>query len=140
MYNQNAGKNSREPRPRRHPIIMKANPQKTQPNEKNIYSSWLAVFPPLAVFFGRRSESGISNCSRCAISGKPTLMNVGQYTTLCDCDVSQKLVQFLIISDGELEMTGDDTGLLVVTGGVASQLEDFCCEVFEDGCEVDGSA
>jgi len=67
-------------------------------------------------------------------------MNVGQYTTLCDCDVSQKLVQFLIISDGELEMTGNDTGLLVVTGGVASQLEDFCCEVFEDGCEVDGSA
>jgi hypothetical protein len=56
MYNQNAGKSSREPRPRRHPIIMKANPQeKTKPEEKTIYSSWLAVFPPLAVFFGRRS-------------------------------------------------------------------------------------
>jgi hypothetical protein len=55
MYNQNAGKSSREPRPRRHPIIMKANPEKAKPEEKTIYSSWLAVFPPLAVFFGRRS-------------------------------------------------------------------------------------
>jgi hypothetical protein len=49
------GKSSREPRPRRHPIIMKADPQKTKPEGKHIYSSWLAVFPPLAVFFGRRS-------------------------------------------------------------------------------------
>lgn len=36
-------------------------------------------------------------------------------------------------------MTGDDTGLLVVTGGVSGQLEDFSSEVLEDGSEVDGS-
>jgi hypothetical protein len=53
--------------------------------------------------------------------------------------VSEKLVQFLIVSDGELEMTWDDTGLLVVTGGVASQLEDFSCEVLKDGSEINGS-
>jgi hypothetical protein len=72
-------------------------------------------------------------------SGRLTLVNVWQDTTLCDCDVSKKFVQFLIVADGELEMTRDDTGLLVVTGGVTSQLEDFSCEVFEDGSEVDGS-
>ena len=66
-------------------------------------------------------------------------MNVGQDTTLGDCDVSEKLVQFLIVADGQLEMTGDDTGLLVVTGGVTSQLEDFSSEVLKDGSEVDGS-
>jgi hypothetical protein len=66
-------------------------------------------------------------------------VNVWQDTTLCDRDVSQKLVQFLIVSDGELEMTGDDTGLLVVAGGVASQLEDFGRKVLKDGSEVDGS-
>jgi hypothetical protein len=66
-------------------------------------------------------------------------VNVWQNTTLGDGDVSQKLVQFLIVADGELEMTRDDTGLLIVTGGVTSQLEDFSCEVFEDGSEVDGS-
>jgi hypothetical protein len=67
------------------------------------------------------------------------LVNVGQDTTLGDCDVSEKLVQFLIVADGQLEMTGDDTGLLVVTGGVTGQLEDFSCEVLKDGSEVDGS-
>jgi len=66
-------------------------------------------------------------------------MNVGEHTTLGDGDVSEELVQLFIVADGELEMTGNDTGLLVVTGGVSSQLEDFSCEVFEDGSEVDGS-
>jgi hypothetical protein len=66
-------------------------------------------------------------------------VNVGEDTTLGDGDVSEKLVQLLVVPDGELEMTGNDTGLLVVTGGVTSQLEDFGREVLEDGSEVDGS-
>lgn len=66
-------------------------------------------------------------------------MDVGEDTTLCDGDVTQELVQLLIVADGELEVTGDDTGLLVVTGGVTSQLEDFSSEVLEDGSQVDGS-
>lgn len=66
-------------------------------------------------------------------------MNVGENTTLGDGDVTQKLVQLLIVTDGELEMTGNDTGLLVVTGGVTSQLENFSSEIFEDGSQVDGS-
>jgi hypothetical protein len=63
-------------------------------------------------------------------------VNVGQDTTLSDCDVTQELVQLLIVADGELEMTRDDTGLLVVAGGVASQLEDLSSEVLKDSCEV----
>ena len=66
-------------------------------------------------------------------------MNVGEDTTLGDGDVTQKLVQLLIVSDGELKMTGNDTGLLVVAGSVTSQLEDFGSEVLKDGSEVDGS-
>ena len=68
---------------------------------------------------------------------KRTLVNVWQDTTLRNCNMSQKLVQLLIVADGKLEMTRDDTGLLVVTGGVASKFEDFGCEVLEHGCEVD---
>ena len=68
-----------------------------------------------------------------------TLVNVWQHTTLGDGDVTEKLVQFFVVPDGELEMTGDDTGLLVVTGGIASQLEDFSGEIFEDSSEIDGS-
>ena len=35
-------------------------------------------------------------------------------------------------------MTGNDTRLLVVTGGVTGELEDLGGEVLEDGSEVDG--
>jgi len=66
-------------------------------------------------------------------------VNVGKDTTLSDCDVTQKLVQLLIVSDGELEMARDDTGLLVVASSVASQLEDFGSKVLKDGSEVDRS-
>jgi hypothetical protein len=69
--------------------------------------------------------------------GERTLVNVWQNTTLCNCDVSQQLVQLLIVTDSELEMTGDDTRLFVVAGGVAGQLEDFGCEVLENGGQVD---
>jgi hypothetical protein len=65
-----------------------------------------------------------------------TLVNVWQDTTLGDCDVTEQLVQFLIVADGELKMTGDDTGLLVVASSVASQLEDFSGEVLKNGSQV----
>lgn len=53
--------------------------------------------------------------------------------------MSKKLVQLLIVPDGELEVTGDDTCLLVVASSVASKLEDFGREVLKDSGEVDGS-
>jgi len=68
------------------------------------------------------------------------LVNIGQDTTLRNGDVTQKLVQLLVVADGELEMPGNDTGLLVVARSVASQLKNFGREILEDGSEVDGSA
>ena len=66
-------------------------------------------------------------------------MDVGEDTTLGDGDVTQELVQLLIVTDGELKVTGNDTGLLVVTGGITGQFEDFGSEVLEDGSQVDRS-
>lgn len=66
-------------------------------------------------------------------------MNVGEDTTLGNGDVAKKLVQLLVVPDGELKVAGNDTGLLVVARSVASQLEDFGREVLKDGSEVDGS-
>ena len=43
----------------------------------------------------------------------------------------------LIVADGELQVTGDNTLLLVVAGGVASKLEDLGSEVLEDCSKVD---
>lgn len=66
-------------------------------------------------------------------------MNVGENTTLGNSDVTQELVQLLIVADGKLEVTGNDTGLLVVASGVTSKLKNFSSEVLEDRGEVDGS-
>jgi len=65
-------------------------------------------------------------------------VDVGEDTTLCDGDVAQKLVQFLVVADGELQMTRDDTSLLVVTSSVAGQLKNFGSQVLENSSEVDG--
>lgn len=65
-------------------------------------------------------------------------MDVGQDTTLCDGDVAQKLVQLLIVPDGQLQMPGNDTGLLVVASGVASQLENLGSQVLENSSQVHG--
>lgn len=66
-------------------------------------------------------------------------MDVGENTALSDGDVSEKLVQLLVVADGELEMAGNDAGLLVVASGVTSQFENFSGQVLKNGSEVDGS-
>lgn len=65
-------------------------------------------------------------------------LNVGQNTTLGDGHSREKFVQLLVVADGELEMTRNDPGLLVVTSGIACQLENFSGQVFHDGCEIHG--
>ena len=52
-------------------------------------------------------------------------MDVRKHTALGDGDVAEKLVQFFIVADGELEMTGDDTGFLIVTRGISGQLKNL---------------
>lgn len=87
---------------------------------------------------GRRSEA-VSQAQTRQTGRQLTLVDVGQDTTLGDGDVAQELVQFLIVADGELQVAGDDTRLLVVAGGVASQLEDLSSQVFEHSSQVHGS-
>ena len=70
--------------------------------------------------------------------GQKHSLDVGQDTSLGDGHAGQKLVQLLVVPDGELEMTGDDPGLLVVTGSVACKLKNFGGQVLEDGGQVDG--
>ena len=44
------------------------------------------------------------------------------------------------VPNGQLEVTRDDPGLLVVPGGVAGELEDLGGQVLHDGGEVDGGS
>ena len=71
--------------------------------------------------------------------GQKNSLDVGQDTTLGDGDTGEELVQLFVVPHGELEMTRDNPGLLVVSGGVTGQLEDLGCQVLHDSCEVDWS-
>ena len=72
--------------------------------------------------------------------GEEDGLDVWQDTSLGDGDSAEKFVQFFVVSDGELEMAGDDTGLLVVTGGVSGQLEYLSGKVLQNGGEVHGGS
>ena len=67
-------------------------------------------------------------------------LDVGEDTTLGDGDTTEELVQLFVVSDGELKMSRDDSSLLIVSGSVSGQFENFGGEIFEDGSEVDWGA
>ena len=66
--------------------------------------------------------------------------DVGEDSSLGDDGVVEEFVEFLVVADGEQNVSGDDSGLLVVLGGVAGQLEHLSGEVLEHGGEVDGGS
>ena len=72
--------------------------------------------------------------------GEKNSVDVGENTSLGDGGAVKKLVQLLVVADGQLDVAGDDAGLLVVTGGVSGQLENLSGQVLDDGSEVDGGA
>ena len=69
--------------------------------------------------------------------GQKYSLDVGQYTTLGNGHTAEKLVQLLVITDGQLQVTWDDPGLLVVTGGVTCQLQNLSSQIFHHGSQVD---
>lgn len=64
-------------------------------------------------------------------------MDVGQDTALSNRHMTQKFVQFLVVADGKLEMTGNNTSLLVITSGISSQLKNLSSEILQDCSEID---
>jgi len=68
------------------------------------------------------------------------LVQVGSDTTSGDGDLTNELVQLLIILDSELDVAGDNTGLLVFAGAISRQLEKFGHQIFDDRRGEDGRA
>lgn len=64
------------------------------------------------------------------LGGEELGKDVWQDTTLGDDDGTEELVELFIVSDGELQVSGYDTGLLVVSGGVTCEFEDLGSEVW----------
>ncbi|XP_028430523.1 uncharacterized protein LOC114553512 [Perca flavescens] len=67
-------------------------------------------------------------------------LDVGQHAALSDGHSAQQFVEFLVVADSQLQVTGDDTGLLVVAGSVSSQLQNLSGQVLQHSRQVDGGA
>lgn len=73
-----------------------------------------------------------------SLLGEKDRVDVGEDTSRRDGDAAEQLVQLLIVLDGKGDVTGHNTALLVVTGGVSGKLQDLSAEVFQHCGEVDG--
>ena len=65
-------------------------------------------------------------------------MDGGEDTTGSNGGAAQQLGELLVVADGELDVAGHNSALLVVACGVASEFEDLSGEVLENGGEVHG--
>ena len=70
--------------------------------------------------------------------GEKHCVDVGQHTTRGNGDTSEQLVKLFVILDGKSQMTGHDTALLVIAGGVTGKLEDLGSQVLKHGGKVHG--
>ena len=69
--------------------------------------------------------------------GEEYSLDVWQYTTLGNGHTREQLVQLFVITDGQLQVTGDDPCLFVVTGSIACQLKNFSGQVLHHSSQVD---
>ena len=72
--------------------------------------------------------------------GQQDGLDVGQHASLSDGDSSEQLVELLVVADRQLQVSGDDPGLLVVPGSVSSQLQDLSGQVLQHGRQVHGGS
>jgi len=68
--------------------------------------------------------------------GQKNSLDVGENSTLSDGDTREKFVQLLVVADGELQVTWDNSRLLVVTSGVSCQLKHLSSEIFHHCGEI----
>ena len=81
-----------------------------------------------------------ASTSSCLCLGEQEDVDVGKDTSGSDGDISQQLVEFLVVLNRKSDVTGDDTRLLVVTGGVSGQFEDLGTQVLQDRRQVHGGS
>ena len=73
-----------------------------------------------------------------SLSGEKGHVDVGEHSTGCDGGAAEKSSELFVVADSKLDVTGHNSGLLVVLGGVTGELENLSCEVFENGGKVHG--
>ena len=61
--------------------------------------------------------------------GEKFRVDVGEDSSLGDDDLAEQSVELLVVSDRELQVSRDNSRLLVVPGGISSELENLSGEV-----------
>ena len=62
--------------------------------------------------------------------------DVGEDTSFGDSSVGQEFVEFFVVSDGQEDMSWNDSDFFIVLGGVACEFQDFSGQVFKNGGEI----
>jgi hypothetical protein len=62
--------------------------------------------------------------------------DVGEDSSFRNGGVGQKLVAFFIVSDGEENVSWDDSRLLVVLGSITCKFQYFSSQIFQDSSEI----
>ena len=88
----------------------------------------------------RGSNMNLSGLALAGLLGEKDGVDVGEDTTLSDGHVAEELVELFVVSDSELQVSGHDSLLAVVSGSVAGQLEDLSAQVLEHSGQVHGGA
>uniref|UniRef100_A0A5F5PKH1 Histone H2A n=1 Tax=Equus caballus TaxID=9796 RepID=A0A5F5PKH1_HORSE len=100
------------------------------------------VPPPHGGWAGLRTPASLALCLVVTLRllREQHSLDVGQNAALGDGDFAQQLVQLLVVADSQLQVTRDDTRLLVVSGRVARQLQNLRGQILEDRRHVDRRA
>jgi hypothetical protein len=93
---------------------------------EDIHQSFLFVYaacdaralPENLIFLGDRARL-------LALLRQQDRVDVRQDTARRDRDRAQQLGQFLVVADGQLDVSRYDSGLFVVSGGVPGEFENF---------------
>ena len=68
--------------------------------------------------------------------GQQNCLDVGQPTTLSNGHSLEQLVQLFVVSDGHLQVSGNDSPFVFVSGSVSYQLQAFSSQVLQHSCKV----
>ena len=85
------------------------------------------------------SKSNALGINSTAISSFVSGANVGEDTSFSNGGVPEEFVQFFVVSDGQENMSWDNSGLFVVFGGISSKFKNFSSKIFKDSCKIDWS-
>ena len=89
---------------------------------------------PGVVYRGRNLDLG---SSLGGLLGEQDGVDVGQHSTRGNSDLAKQLAQLLVIAHCQLDVPWDNPGLLVVTGCIASKLQNLSREVLQHCCKID---